>query len=61
MRYLLVSWVNVVIGLIASAVLVEDARIPYGYAIAIVGVVFAPLTYVIHRVWTFGMSWVRAH
>lgn len=59
LRYALVTSINVPIGLIACAVLVSGAKIPYAYAIAIVGVAFAPLTYAIHRAWTFGLSWLR--
>jgi putative flippase GtrA len=59
LRYALVTGINVPIGLVACAVLVSDAKIPYAYAIAIVAVAFAPLTYAIHRAWTFGLSWLR--
>jgi putative flippase GtrA len=58
LRYALATGVNVFIGLWACALLVEKAGIHYPYAIAIVGVVSAPLTYIVHRVWTFGMSWL---
>lgn len=58
LRYTLATGVNVVIGLWACALLVEKAEIHYLYAIAIVGVVSAPVTYVVHRAWTFGMSWL---
>lgn len=60
LRYALVTWINVPIGLAASAILVTFAKIPYAYAIAIVAVVFAPFTYVVHRAWTFGLSWLRS-
>ena len=58
-RYALVTGINVPVGLVACAVLVNFAKIPYAYAIAIVAVAFAPVTYVIHRAWTFGLSWLR--
>ena len=58
-RYALVTGINIPIGLVACAILVSAAKIPYAYAIAIVGVVFAPLTYMIHRAWTFGLLWLR--
>lgn len=59
LRYALVTGINVPIGLIACALLVRQAKIPYVYAIAIVAVLFAPITYAIHRAWTFGLSWVH--
>lgn len=59
LRYALVTGINVPVGLVACAVLVSIAKIPYAYAIAIVAVAFAPLTYVTHRAWTFGLSWLR--
>jgi putative flippase GtrA len=59
LRYALVTGINVPIGLVACAVLVKQAKIPYAYSIAIVAVVFAPITYAVHRAWTFGLSWVR--
>jgi len=59
LRYSLVTGINVPIGLLACALLVNKARIPYAYSIAIVAVAFAPLTYAIHRAWTFGLSWMR--
>jgi putative flippase GtrA len=59
LRYALVTGINVPVGLVACAVLVSIAKIPYAYAIAIVAVAFAPLTYAIHRAWTFGLSWLR--
>jgi putative flippase GtrA len=60
LRYALVTGANVPVGLVSCALLVSVAKIPYAYAIAIVAVVFAPLTYVIHRAWTFGLSWLRS-
>jgi putative flippase GtrA len=59
LRYALITGINVPIGLVACAVLVKEAEIPYPYAIAIVAVTFAPITYAIHRAWTFGLSWFR--
>lgn len=56
-RYALATGVNVIIGLLCCAFLVEELRIPYSYSIAIVAVAFAPMTYVVHRAWTFGLSW----
>jgi putative flippase GtrA len=59
LRYALITGINVPIGLLACAVLVKAAEIPYPYAIAIVAAAFAPITYAIHRAWTFGLSWIR--
>jgi putative flippase GtrA len=60
LRYALVTGINVLIGLVACAVLVEVAKIRYAYSIIIVAAAFAPVTYVVHRAWTFGMSWMRS-
>jgi putative flippase GtrA len=60
LRYALVTGINVLIGLLACAVLVEVAKIPYAYSILIVAIAFAPVTYIIHRAWTFGLSWMRS-
>ncbi len=58
-RYMLVTGVNVVIGLCLCAFLVEVVHIPYAYSIAIIAVAFAPVNYVVHRAWTFGLSWLH--
>ncbi|MEJ0085353.1 MAG: GtrA family protein [Pseudomonadota bacterium] len=58
LRYSLVTGMNIIIGMCFCALLVERLHVPYLYAIAIVGVVFAPLTYLVHRAWTFGLSWL---
>ncbi len=58
-RYALVTGVNIPIGLVACALLVNAAGIPYAYSLAIVAVAFAPITFIIHRAWTFGMKWMR--
>jgi putative flippase GtrA len=58
LRYALVTGVNIVITLCACALLVEKLRIPYLFAIAIIGVGAAPLTYIVHRAWSFGLSWL---
>lgn len=58
LRYSLATGANVIIGLWACALLVEQFSVHYLWAIAVVGVVSAPLTYIVHRVWTFGLSWV---
>jgi putative flippase GtrA len=59
LRYGLVTVANVIIGLLSCAFLVEEVGIPYAYAIAIVAIVFAPINYLVHRVWSFGLSWLH--
>ncbi|MEJ0038791.1 MAG: GtrA family protein [Gammaproteobacteria bacterium] len=59
-RYSLATSVNMVVGICACALLVEELHLPYAYAIAIVAIAFAPMTYVVHRVWTFGLSWIQS-
>jgi putative flippase GtrA len=60
LRYALVTGANIPIGLISCAVLVKYAHFPYAYAIAIVAVAYSPLIYVVHRAWTFGLSWMHS-
>lgn len=60
LRYALVTGINVLIGLVACALLVEVAKIRYAFSILIVAIAFAPVTYIIHRAWTFGLSWMRS-
>ncbi len=57
LRYSLVTGINIVITLLVCALLVERLGIPYLYAIAMIGVGAAPLTYIVHRAWSFGLSW----
>lgn len=57
LRYVLVTGVNIVITLWVCALLVEKLEVPYLHAIAIIGVGAAPLTYIVHRAWSFGLSW----
>ena len=59
LKYVLVTGINVMIGLVACAFLVEHLKVPYAYGIAIVAIVFAPATYLVHRAWTFGLTWLR--
>lgn len=61
MRYALITGANISIGLTACALLVERLGTPYLHAIALVGVGFAPLTYILHRAWTFGLTWFNKH
>jgi putative flippase GtrA len=58
-RYALVTGANVVITLIGCALIVEELRVPYAYAIAIVALACAPLTYLVNRAWTFGLAWLH--
>ena len=57
LRYSLVTGFNILLSLWVCAMLVEKLHVPYLYAIAIIGVGAAPLTYVVHRAWSFGLSW----
>jgi putative flippase GtrA len=58
-RYVLVNGANVAIGLLSCAFLVRELQVPYAYSIAVVAVAFAPINYLVHRAWTFGLSWLR--
>lgn len=57
-RYALATGANICIGLWACSLLVEKVGLPYLYSIALIGVGFAPVTYIVHRAWTFGLSWL---
>jgi putative flippase GtrA len=57
LRYALLMGANIAIALWACALLVERGGVPYFYAIAMIGVGAAPLTYIGHRAWSFGLAW----
>lgn len=58
LRYALTSATAMIIGMLSCSWLVEGWRVPYSLSVAIVGIGFAPLTYVVHRGWSFGLSWL---
>jgi putative flippase GtrA len=57
-RYVTTTALNIVIGIVCCAALVEVWDVPYVWAVALVGVGFAPLTYLAHRGWSFGLPWL---
>jgi putative flippase GtrA len=57
LRYTLTTLISMAVGLATCAWLVQNMRVPYFLALALVAVAFAPLTYVLHRGWAFRMAW----
>jgi putative flippase GtrA len=54
-RYVFVTLVQLPLSLGACSICVDLLRIPYPIAIVLVSVAFVPLTYVLHRSWSFGL------
>ena len=54
-RYVLVTFTQIPISLVVCGVCVELFHIPYPIAVALVGALFAPTTYLLHRRWSFGL------
>ena len=56
-RYLLVAAINLVVSVALCALTVDVFKIPYPIAMALLSLIFIPLTFVLHRAWTFRMPW----
>jgi putative flippase GtrA len=55
-RYAVTNSVAMLVSLWLCSSLVEDMHFPYSWSVAIAGIVCAPLTYLTHRGWTFGLA-----
>ena len=55
-RYVVTNCSAMLASLWLCSWLVEDIRISYSWSVAIAGIVCAPLTYLTHRGWTFGLA-----
>jgi putative flippase GtrA len=58
LRYLVVAGVQIVASVWLCAWLVDDLRVPYPAAVIGVSAILAPLSYLLHRAWSFGLSWL---
>ena len=56
-RYLVVTLVNLALCLGLSSYLVDGLGIHYAIAIVVLSVAFVPVTFLLHRGWTFGLAW----
>jgi putative flippase GtrA len=56
-RYATVAVINLLVSLGLCAFCVDVLKIRYPIAMVILSIVFVPLTFVLHRTWTFGMQW----
>jgi putative flippase GtrA len=56
MRYVLVTLTQLPLSLAACSFAVEFLNLPYVAAAALSSVVFAPTTYLVHRIWSFGLG-----
>lgn len=55
-RYIVTTIVNLVISLSLCRFLVERLHVPYAVTLVVVSVAFVPITFVLHRVWSFRMT-----
>ena len=59
LRYVVITATQVVVGVVVCAALVELLGIHYLLAVACVAALSAPVIYLLHRGWSFGLSWLR--
>ena len=55
-RYITTNCAAMVVSLWLCSWLVDGVHLPYSWSVAIAGIVCAPLTYITHRAWTFGLT-----
>ena len=55
-RYVTTNCAAMLASLWLCAWLVEDLHIAYSWSVVVAGMVCAPLTYLVHRGWTFGLA-----
>jgi dolichol-phosphate mannosyltransferase len=58
-RYLLVTIGNMAASLVLCAFFVDVLNIRYYIAVVVVSIVLAPLSFILHRGWSFGFGWLR--
>ena len=56
-RYVVALVANLLISLVLTYALVEYCSIPYALATVILCAVFAPVSFLIHRQWSFALRW----
>jgi len=56
-RYATVMFVQIGVAALALSACVELLHIPYPLAMLLLSVVFVPITYALHRRWSFGLRW----
>ncbi len=57
-RYVVVTLVNLLVGLSLCGLMVERLAIPYAVAVVLISIAFVPISFVLHRRWSFGLRWV---
>jgi putative flippase GtrA len=55
-RYVMTNCAAMLVSLWLCSRLVEDMHVLYSWSVVIAGVVCAPVTYLTHRAWTFGLA-----
>jgi len=55
-RYLVVTLINMTVGLAVCAFCVNVLGIPYVVAMVLMSLAFVPLTFILHRRWSFGLG-----
>jgi putative flippase GtrA len=58
-RYVLVTLLQLPVSLASCSVCVELLHLPYELAMALVSALFVPMSYLLHRRWSFGMRWLE--
>ena len=56
-RYVSALLANLLVSLVLSYALVEYCSIPYALATVILSAIFAPVSFLIHRQWSFALRW----
>jgi len=59
LRYVVTAAAQVMAGLWSCAWLVDGLHIPYVAAVLLVSAALAPLSYLVHRAWSFGLHWLQ--
>jgi putative flippase GtrA len=60
LRYIVVTMTQLPLSLLACGFCVQVLHLAYPVAMALVSAVFVPTTYLIHRRWSFGLSWTES-
>jgi len=60
-RYLCTTFVQMGLSVIALSICVEVLHIPYPIAMLLLSAAFVPVTYLLHRRWSFRLRWFGQH
>jgi putative flippase GtrA len=60
-RYVIAALAQLCLSLALLGLCVEVLHIPYPSAMLLLSAAFVPITYLLHRRWSFGLRWVNQH